>query len=311
MFAKGNLLVPTDFSHYSIYALIYALALAKKYRATVHLVHILDAALFSSGSGHGRWLEKDDASALCAAMQEHAESRFVSILQKAADQGVQAVPHIVVGSPAKEINHAAQQHNCGLIVIATHGRTGFDHVVFGSVSEKVVRQASVPVLSIKHPEREFVHEPDSTIHLRRILYPSDFSEFSARGLPYAASLCREFGATLVMLHVAEIPVVLPEFLPDSVSTLDANMEKHARETLDRMGEGLEGVNVEAQVQTGVPYREILRVVHEHEIDLVVMPTHGRSGIAHVVFGSVSEKVVRSAPCPVLTVRPPAHATVAL
>jgi nucleotide-binding universal stress UspA family protein len=302
MFRKSNVLLPTDFSHYALYAMKYAVAIARKYEGTVHILHVLDSSLFSVGSGHGFWLTKADAEKLLESMHVHAENRLDQLKRIAEEEGVDAEFHIVQGKPASEIIGKAEEFDCDMVVIATHGRTGFDHVVFGSVCEKVVRSATVPVLCIKHPEREFVGEQEHRLRLDRIMFPTDFSPCADRAFPYATSLCREFDASLVIFHASEVPTVLPEFMPDAATSLGGEMEEHAREAVQRLAEECEGIDVEQVVETGVAYREICKAVQERNIDLVVMPAHGGSGFVRMLFGSVTEKVIRLSSCPVLAVR---------
>lgn len=303
MFANANVLFPTDFSPFAQYALPYAVAIAKQYGGTLHLVHVLDSSVLSLGAGHGMWAAKSDLDNLLESMQEHAESRLANLEERAQTVGVATQSHIVKGMPAAEIIRLAEELTCGLVVIPTHGRSGFDRIVYGSVCEKVVRQCPVPVLSIKHPEHEFVEEESLNMRLQRILFPTDFSEFSERALPYAVSMCREFAAALTLLHVTEIPLMVPEFLPETAIRLENGAETTAYETLERMKAPLDDITVNVEVRRGLAHREICQAVADADVDLVVIPTHGRSGIAHVFFGSVAEKVVRLARCPVLTIRP--------
>jgi nucleotide-binding universal stress UspA family protein len=303
MFTKSNILVPTDFSHYANFAMKYALSIAKTYGGTIHLSHVLDSSLVSGVRGHGMWLEQADAANLLESMREHASSRLAILAEQAAADGVTSEQHIVVGNAPQEILRLALETQCTLIIIATHGRSGFDHVVFGSAAEKVVRQSPVPVLAIKHPQREFVADDDLSIRIQHVLFPTDFSEFSDKALPFAVSLCKEFSAKLSLLHATEIPMVLPEFMPDSVMSVGPEMERTASDTLESKTRDIEGIEVEGVPVTGVPHTEICRYAEEKDIDLIVMPTHGRSGLGHILFGSVAEKVVRLARCPVLTIRP--------
>jgi nucleotide-binding universal stress UspA family protein len=251
---------------------------------------------------HGFSATQPEISSLLESMREHAESRLVHYVQMANDQGIEADQHIVSGRPSQEIIRLAEQLNCVMIVIATHGRTGFDHVVFGSVCEQVVRHSPIPVLSVKHPEHDFVEGSDLSLNLQRVLFPTDFSEYSVRALPYAQSLCREFGATLVLFHSTEAPNVPPDFWNDLTTTNMVAMGQYAEEALTKVKEGVTDVTCETVCVTGPAYREIVRIVEDSQVDLVVIPTHGRSGLSHVMFGSVAERVVRRAPCPVLTVR---------
>lgn len=303
MFKNSNILIPTDFSPYSNHAMTYGVSIARQYGGVIHFLHVIDDSVLTGMRGHAMWLTRPEADTLLESMREHAASRLTSLVQAAADLGVNAEQNTVVGAPATEILRVALEKRCTLVVLATHGRSGFDHIVFGSVAEKVVRQCPVPVLSIKHPERDFVKEYDHSLEIKRVLFPTDFSSFADKALPFAVSLCRQFSASLTLLHATEIPVMLPEFMPDSVVAVGPEMEIAARQALDRMVKEIEGVSVEAVSRTGIPHREICHYADEHHVDLVIIPTHGRSGLGHVLFGSVAEKVVRLAKCPVMTIRP--------
>jgi nucleotide-binding universal stress UspA family protein len=149
------------------------------------------------------------------------------------------------------------------------------------------------------------------IDLKRILVPTDFSKFSQNALTYAVAFAEKFGAELYLLNVVQD---LALFLPDAVTAgpplvppLD-QITTAVHEALDRLvtASHLEHLKVQREVREGAPFSEIVRYAREQDIDLIVMGTHGRGGLAHVLLGSVSEKVVRKAPCPVLTVRHPEH-----
>lgn len=303
MFRNGTFLLPTDFSHYALYAMRYAVALAKNYDGTVHVAHVLDPSLFSVGSGHGYWLTQTDADLLKASMTNHAEERLAHLKKRIEEAGARAEIHLLEGTPAPELNEFAERNAMDMIITATHGRTGFDHVVFGSVAERIVRNCCVPVLCIKHPEHDFVDDGDLSLHVKRVLFPTDFSEFADLALPYAVSLCQEMGADLTLFHATEIPLVLPEFLPETAPNVTTDMEKSAALTLERMRDEIAGVEVDIDMSMGVPYREICRAAEDAAADLIVLPTHGHTALSHVLFGSVAEKVVRLAKCPVMTLRP--------
>lgn len=296
MFRDSNILLPTDFSTYAQHASKYAVALAREYGGTVHIVHVIDASTVS----HNLKLSKTDSDTLTESMKHRAEMKLAEIAQQMNHVGVATECHVAMGKPWSEIIAIGERLHCGAIVIATHGRTGLDHLVFGSVAERVVRHSPLPVLCTKYPEHEFVDTASYELAIRTIMLPTDFSEYAEKALPYAVSLCREFNAKLILIHVAELPVVLPEFIPDTTATIGADMTDHARELLDRIGRDVVGVDVETQLATGVAYREICRAVGDSNVDLIVLPTHGKTGLVHMLFGSVAEKVVRRSPCPVLT-----------
>jgi nucleotide-binding universal stress UspA family protein len=149
------------------------------------------------------------------------------------------------------------------------------------------------------------------IDLHRILVPTDFSKFSQNALKYAAAFAEKFGAEIYLLHVVQD---LALFIPEAVSVAPPatppieQMTAAVREGLQRVvrESGLERFTVHCEVREGTPFYEIILFAKEADIDLIIMGTHGRSGLVHVLLGSVTEKVVRKAPCPVLTVRDPEH-----
>lgn len=140
----------------------------------------------------------------------------------------------------------------------------------------------------------------------KILLPTDFSECSAEAAEVARSLAERFGSRIVVLHVLDEPATLdPMFRGDvPLEMLRARMEQFARDNMDAfLAKHFSGFDrFDTVVATGIPYREIIGNAREAEVDLVVIGTHGRTGVEHVIFGSTAEKVVRMSPCPVLSVR---------
>jgi len=149
------------------------------------------------------------------------------------------------------------------------------------------------------------------IDLHRILVPTDFSKHSENALAYAAAFAEKFDAELFLLHVVQdLALFVPEALTAAppVTPPVEQLTAAVREALDRLIDSnhLRRFTVHAEVREGSPFYEVVRFAEEQEIDLIIMGTHGRAGLVHVLLGSVAEKVVRKAPCPVLTVRHPEH-----
>lgn len=144
--------------------------------------------------------------------------------------------------------------------------------------------------------------------IKRILFPTDFSEGSAHALPYAVDMAKHYGARLYIIHVIyDIAKTTGWYVPHvSMDEVYRDMEQAAKKELDKCWiEEMKGFkDIERSVVTGVPYEEIIKFVNENKIDLIVMGTHGRKGIDRILFGSTATQVVRNAPCPVLTVRLP-------
>jgi nucleotide-binding universal stress UspA family protein len=149
------------------------------------------------------------------------------------------------------------------------------------------------------------------IEMKRILFPTDFSENSKVAQKYACTLAEQFQADLHLLHVLVDPaVVIPEpgtFFPIP-DTFLAEMQEKTKAALDKALDPAwcERNKVHRVMRRGTPFVEIVKYAREADVDLIVIGTHGRTGLAHVLLGSVAEKIVRKAPCPVLTVRPEGH-----
>jgi nucleotide-binding universal stress UspA family protein len=149
------------------------------------------------------------------------------------------------------------------------------------------------------------------IDLHRILVPTDFSKHSHNALTYAAAFAEKFGAELFLLHVVQD---LALFIPEAVSVAPPvtppieQMTAAVHEALQRVvrEERLDRFTIHCEVREGTPFYEIIQFARDSAIDLIIMGTHGHTGLVHVLLGSVTEKVVRKAPCPVLTVRDPEH-----
>lgn len=150
------------------------------------------------------------------------------------------------------------------------------------------------------------------MNIRSILMPTDFSECADSALPYATSLARQMGARLICLHVIEalMPPVGYAPVAETIPTLDINeqLEESATRELPKLvaREECAGLDVEEVLAHGESASEIVRVAKEREVDLIVISSHGRTGLGRILFGSTAESVVRHAHCPVLVVKPPAE-----
>lgn len=147
------------------------------------------------------------------------------------------------------------------------------------------------------------------MQIRNILLPTDFSECGNYALAYAASLARKFGASMICLHVIEpiVPTVgysgMTEPLP--IADITEQLEDSAERELPKLAEceECEGIDIEELIVHGEAASEIVRVAREREVDLIVIASHGRTGLGRILFGSTAEAVVRHASCPVLVVKP--------
>jgi|ERR1041385_2447813 nucleotide-binding universal stress UspA family protein len=155
------------------------------------------------------------------------------------------------------------------------------------------RETQIPV-----PEQRPRIDVLPIFHLKRILVPVDFSECSKKALVYAAALAKQFGAELTLLHIIPTYPVAPEMV-----TFEVNSSEYARKELEVLRLTIDNdLDCQTELQTGSPHLEIIRAAKRLGSDLIIISTHGHTGLTHVVLGSTCEKVIRQAPCPVLVVR---------
>jgi len=151
-------------------------------------------------------------------------------------------------------------------------------------------------------------DDSSPIQLKRILVPTDFSDCSRQALRYAVPFAKEFGAALHLLYVVQVNYPTPEMVDFNLPQYEADMRRSAEKQLSVLaGQEIAGATpTQLVVRSGSPFQEIIRAAETLDIDLIIIATHGRSGLAHVLLGSTAERVVRHAPCPVFVVRQKEH-----
>jgi nucleotide-binding universal stress UspA family protein len=300
MFEVKRVLCPVDLTELSIRPLAYAGAIANWYRAQLTALHVVPTfepmevragALF------------DPVQFVYPMSREQVLERLREAVHTAG-----AIDQVDVaaeaGEPAAVIVDQASAHRADLLVMATHGRSGFDRLLLGSVTEKVLRRAPCPVLTVPP------HAADSPngVRLTTILCPVDFSPAALQAVEFAVDLARRANASVTFLQAIEWlaeeePGELPHFnvpefrlylMQDAEEQLNALIAQHPR-----VGRGCQ-----AAVVAGRAHREILRIAAEKGASLIVMGAQGRGGPAVTPLGSTTQQVVRAASCPVLTIRAP-------
>ncbi len=236
-----------------------------------------------------------DRDKLLASMKTFAERETISDLPVDLQ--------VTEGPVAPEILDCARVLPADLIVMGTHGRSGFERLMVGSVTERILRKASCPVLSVP-PQ---VHSENPSPLFKRILCAVDFSDCSMKALGFAMSLMQEADAHLTVLHVVELPADaherLPHLSPGVREYVTAVEDDHRRRLQAAVPESVRAAcEVETKMVIGKPYREILRVAADEQSDVIVIGVHGRAAADLIFFGSTAQHVVRQATCPVLTLR---------
>jgi len=144
--------------------------------------------------------------------------------------------------------------------------------------------------------------------INKVLVPIDFSDYSKIALKYAIDFAQKFNAEMFLVYVVEPVIYPPDFSMGQIAIPSVNTEWDikAKEELDKLADSEipDGVKVKTTIKTGKPFLEIIETASEEDVDLIIIATHGHSGMEHILFGSTAEKVVRKAPCPVLTLREP-------
>jgi nucleotide-binding universal stress UspA family protein len=294
MIALRHILCPVDQSETSRLALDYAVPLARRYGATLHVLGIGSPALPPVAFGG-----QVELYGLTPETRAELLKELEQLVARAAPGDVKTAVSLREGSVVQGILDEANALPAGLLVMGTHGRGGFDHLVLGSVTEKVLRKAACPVLTVPPSGAS----PGAAPVFRSIVCAVDFSPASMEGLKYALSLAQETESRLLLVHVIEWPF--------EEQTVAPGVADHRRDEEERAAARLHDAvppdarlwsQVEESTAVGKPYREILRLARERNADLIVMGVQGRGALDLALFGSMTHHVIREAPCPVLTVR---------
>ena len=298
-----RILCPVDFSDYSRHSFDRAVAIARACGASICVLHVLPVASGVAAIPFGP--EGPGPFGLHTLNREQILTELPRFLGIDGKSGVPVDLH-VSEAPAihQEIMFLADRVAVDLIVLGTHGRSGFERLVLGSVAEKVLRTSPLPVMTV--PPHAAAAPPAGRQPFRRILCASDFSSGSDGALHYAGSLAQRLAAELLALHVIQPIAVAADPIVAGLDpeTYRADLERAAAKRLEEMIPAwIRSTCATTELlATGKPYVEILRVAAERQVDLIVMSVHGRNALDRLVFGSTTEHVVRRAACPVLTIR---------
>lgn len=298
-----SILVPIDFSPPSAQALKYAAALATQFGAKITLLNVVQPVATPDFAYYPLMMENDKVNA-----QAKRELEGVPV-----SQGVDSnlIEKFVVrnGVPFHEITGAADSLKADLIVISTHGYTGLKHVLLGSTAERVVRHAPCPVLVVARPAKALAvagkARPAPALHLGKILVPVDFSDCSGKALEYALPFAGKFRAAITLLHVVHVNYYATnsEYTTFDYPELIDEMRRSGEKELGQLADSVrKACPVKTMIETGHPGDVIVTAARKLRTGLIIISTHGRTGLKHAFLGSTAEYVVSHAPCPVLVVR---------
>ena len=304
-----RILIPTDFSEGSRQGAEWALALAALTAAEPILLHVIARR----ANRHG--IDQDELLQIATGEVEKAR------LDPIHPGLVTEARVIAADTPAGGILAFAGERECDLIVLSAMGVSAVRAILLGSNTRKVVRASACPVLVIPSsnrvaaedflrkargvPRRAAAEEKETAKRFRHILVATDFSAASAPAIDRAIFLAKESGASLTITHAYQPPsLILDGYVPPpTYEKWDHSLEEEARKKLEHLVEDARSVGVGATplLLTGTPYEEITEAAEDLDCDLVIMGTHGRTGVSRFFLGSVASRVVSTAPCPVMTI----------
>lgn len=292
MSATGIVLHPTDFSAHADHAFWLACSIARASGNRLLVLHVAPIPKLHTKRHYREEME--------AALRR----------RQALDPALETDWHFLAGEAVPEILGLARETRCALIVMGTQGQTGLARLLMGSVAEQVVRSAPCPVVTMKVPVRELPTTTEgpsaagpipAAVPIQTILHPTDLSDPCAEAFQVASSLAKDHAARVIVVHVPE-PMTRP-FGMASSPPLPEGHRGGMEEQLFRSHQ-LPGVKVECRVEEGDVATGIVSAAQTTACDLIVMGTHGRTGLGRLLMGSVAESVLRTAPCPVVTVKAP-------
>jgi nucleotide-binding universal stress UspA family protein len=295
-----RILCPTDFSEFAARALRHAAALARHFDARLHVLHVTplpvayggEAAFLTSPS----LLDNPE-------QRQRLEADLRAFVVSAIGAELQTELALGEGLPWRQIKSFAEDLSADLLVMGTHGRGGFERLMLGSVTEKLLLSVACPVLTVCREEGVRL---EATALPSRILCATDLGPTSEHTIAFALSLAAESQAKLTFLHVVEsVPRPTAGGYPPllEIGPLSRDLKALAAGELAKAvsDEARAWCELSERVETGRAWESILQVAAEERVELIVMGSHARA-IGSALFGSTAQHVVRAAACPVLTVR---------
>ena len=287
-----TILVPTDGSTGATAAARHALALADAFDSRLHFLSVVNA---ENGGG---LVGLDSLAERRTVLDEEATDALEALGELADEAGIPHETAIEEGTIHETILDYADAHGVDLVVMGTHGRTGLQRVLIGSVTERVGRTSDVPVFTTRR-------EPAARPTYGDVLIPTDGSDAATAAVEHGLAIAERYDGTVHVLSVVDLNSLAGSYDvgPGISAIIDAwsdDCERAVASVADVAEE--RGIDVVTEVVQGTPYRAITDYVDDAAIDLVTMGTHGRTGIERYLVGSVTERVVRTSDVPVLTTR---------
>jgi nucleotide-binding universal stress UspA family protein len=296
---QKNIICATDFSDLSNHAINYGVSLAKEFNGKLYLCHVID---LSSATLYGDATFAFETQLIH--MEEYALDRLKRIM---SSYHIDWEPLISTGNAADEVARLAEEKDAGLAITATRGHSGLKRLILGSVTEHLMRTLPCPLLAV-HRYDNYPEAPEARdIRFKKILVGCDFSSDSTLAFQYGLSLAQEYEAELHLVHVLEPPVYkdIPKPAEDAREFIRKNLYDQLTEKLEAMipSDALNWCRPKTMLLAGRPDDELTKYANIHNVDLIVMGVAGHGIVESFFVGSTTERVMRKAPCAVLSVRP--------
>jgi nucleotide-binding universal stress UspA family protein len=287
-----TVLVPVDFSPPSTVAVNYGISLARKFRAKLTLLHVIEPA---TALTYTFPTESEKAE---EARFERAERMLAAMVGPEDQDDLNLRIAVVFGDIASEIVAAVHETGADIVVMGTHGRGLVQRYLMGSVTQAVLRKVDVPILTVCHVGRPLA--------FKRILFATDASQPSAEDFEFVLELAKTLDASVIAAHVIEKRPPVTYETPDVAAVFDAERRRqleHTRIAFERIEAAAtsRGVVLEPVIAEGVPAEAIVRIADEHEADFIVLAIRKKGRLERALLGTTAERVVRDAHAPVLSV----------
>ena len=283
-----KILVPVDFSEPSKKAVNYGLSLALEFEARLVLAHIVPYV---------------------AVAYLTANTRLLELIPEDYRERLDFEPIVKSGEVRQELLAIVEEKEIDLVVMGSRGRSYFERMLLGSVTERMLRKLHVPVLTVSHldPERE-LHKP-GPVPLQRLLYATDLAEGSEAGLEFSLRLARGLDAQLTVVHVLQpmdsglVGLETTAFIPDYVAAIRAEAAERLNRFVALVSDG--SVPITTVLADGVPYETINALAAERKTDLVIINLQGKGRLERALLGTTAERIIRTAAVPILSLPLPA------
>ncbi len=294
-----RILFATDFSPSSAPAFRYAIEWAKTFDASLTILHVVSLQ-------PGLDIDAGIAQRFLDEQRKTAQDQLQRLLEEAKPQVPNTSIELLGGLPSDIICQTAKDNDIDLIVTGTHGWTGFNRVVFGSVAERVIQRGPCPVLCIPHRKDEDVSAMHQlNMHPKHVVLPLNFSDCSMDAYEYAVQFAKWVDTPLTLVHAIE-PLSYSLDFTLTHPLQEATKREQVKKRLSELTEVLtnQGLTARYELLDQPPVEAILELSAQNEADLILMGTHGRKGLSRLILGSTTFRVLEQSPYPVLTVKSP-------